>query len=118
MKFLIRVVVNALVLIAMAGMFPNLVFVQNFGVALLTGLILAILNSTIRPFLQLISLPVTVLSFGFFALIINAFMLELATHFVGNQVMIPSAWSVLLVSIVLSIVQSIVFNFLNRNFEL
>lgn len=118
MKFLIKIVVNALVLIAMAGMFPGIITVANFGVALLTGIILAILNSTIRPILQVISLPVTVLTFGIFALIINAFMLELATNFVGNQVYIPSVWGVMLVSIVLSIVQSIVFNFLNRNFSL
>lgn len=118
MRFLIRIIVNALVLAGMAAMFPNMIYLQSFGVALLTGAILAILNSTIKPILQVISLPITFLTFGLFALIINGLMLELATQLVGSKILINGFLSVILIAIMLSLVQSTVFKFLTNNFRL
>lgn len=115
MKFIIKIVVNALVLIALAGMFPHTVFVESFGIALLTGMFIAILNNTIRPILQIFALPISIFTFGIFALIINGFVLELAINLVGSQIQINGFFYVMLVSIILSFVQSAVFKFLNQN---
>lgn len=43
-----------------------------------TALALAVLTITIKPLLKVISLPVTVITFGLFSLIVNAAVLELA----------------------------------------
>lgn len=118
MKFIIKIIVNAVVLIALAGMFPSMITVQSFGFALLTGLFITLVNGTIRPLLQLLALPISFLTFGLFALIINGLTLALAIGFVGNQIVINGFLNVIIVSIVLSFVQSVVFKFLNQNLKI
>ena len=43
------------------------------------GLFLGFVNSLIKPFITIISLPVTLLTLGIFQLVVNSFMLELAS---------------------------------------
>lgn len=52
----------------------------DFGSLLLTALILSLLNATLKPFLKILSLPITILSMGLFSLIINGLVLYLAFH--------------------------------------
>ncbi len=53
------------------------------GASLLAAaLVLGLLNSLVKPLLLLISLPFVILTFGFFVLIINAFLLLLAAKLV------------------------------------
>lgn len=115
MRFIIKILINSAVLIALAGMFPNMVYVDNFGVALLAGMFIAVFNGTIRPILQIIALPISLLTFGLFSLLINGVILEIAINMVGNQIQISGFLNVVLTSIVLSFVQTAVFNFLNNN---
>lgn len=117
MRFVIKVIVNALVLIALAGLFPKMIFVGSFGIALLTGLIIAILNGTLRPLFQFLALPFTILTFGIFALIVNGFVLEMAVSFVGQQIQINGFFNMVLVAMILSFVQSTVFNYISQNFN-
>ncbi len=46
---------------------------------LVSGAILAVLNWSIKPILQILSLPVTIITLGIFYLVINAFIIELAS---------------------------------------
>ena len=50
--------------------------------ALAAAFILGIVNAVVRPILILLTLPLTVFTFGFFLLIINGLMLGLASYFV------------------------------------
>ena len=80
------------------------------SLAILAAL-LALLNYFIRPLLQLISLPITCLTLGIFALIVNVLVLYLA-GWIGNSLFntglfISSFWSALGASIVVSIVTAI-----------
>lgn len=49
--------------------------VKNFYSALLAALVLGLVNAVIRPLLILLTLPVNILTLGFFTLVINALML-------------------------------------------
>lgn len=49
---------------------------------MLAALILGLINAFIRPLLWALTWPLTVLSFGLFALLINAFMIQLTAHLV------------------------------------
>jgi len=51
---------------------------------LLAALVLGVINAFIRPLLWLLTLPLTVLTFGLFALVINALMLKLAAAMVDG----------------------------------
>jgi putative membrane protein len=68
-------------------MVPHLVSgvqIDSFGTALAAAAILGILNILIRPLLVLLTLPLTLISLGFFILIINGLIFELAGKLVGG----------------------------------
>jgi putative membrane protein len=70
--------------------------------------VFAVLNAFIKPILQIISLPITILTFGIFALIVNTGVLYLA-KWVGNGLLnvsfvIDDFGSAFLASIVISLV--------------
>jgi len=70
---------------------------------LCASLILGVLNAVLRPFLTIISLPLVVLTFGVFYLVINAVLL----YFVGDLVagfFVADFWAAFKGGIVISIV--------------
>ena len=58
--------------------------VSSFYIALITALILGLVNALIRPFLVLVTLPVTILTLGLFVLVINALLFWFVSSFVGG----------------------------------
>ena len=69
-------------ILIIAYLFPSIMRVDGFMGALVASFILGIVNAVIRPILILLTLPLTVFTFGFFLLIINGFMLGLVSYFV------------------------------------
>ena len=55
---------------------------KSTGDLLLAAFILGLVNAFIRPLLLVLTWPLTVLSFGLFALLINAFMIQLTSELV------------------------------------
>jgi len=49
---------------------------RSFGDLLLAAMVLGIFNATIRPLLWLLTLPLTVLTFGLFTLLVNALIIN------------------------------------------
>jgi putative membrane protein len=99
---LIRWIVTTLAVLVVPHVISG-VHVQGLGTALAAGAILGILNAIVRPVLILLTLPLTIVSIGFFIFVINALLFELAAAVVpGMQV--DSFWSALFASIVVSIV--------------
>jgi putative membrane protein len=99
---IIRLVLNAVALIAVAYVVPG-IHVYGIGGALLSALILGIVNAVIRPILLIVSLPLEVLTLGLFVLVINALLFWFvgALH-VGLYVdgFWPAFWGALVMSIV------------------
>ena len=73
MKLLLRWLLNAVTLIAIAYYLPG-VAVAGFYAALITALILGLVNAVIRPVLLLLTLPINVLTLGLFTFFINGLM--------------------------------------------
>ncbi|MGL4654429.1 MAG: phage holin family protein [Sarcina sp.] len=71
------------------------------------AVVLMIVNLIIRPILQLISLPITILTFGIFALVINVLMILLASALVPG-ITIHGFFSALLISIGIAVLTSLV----------
>ncbi|KRN94420.1 phage holin family protein [Pediococcus stilesii] len=117
MRFWQRVLINGILFIALTGFFQNSgsFYVSNMWIALVASLILAILNASIRPILQIISLPITLLTLGLFSIVINALMLEMTSAFVGsNNFHFSSFGMTMLISIILSICNAIISNHLTN----
>ncbi len=85
----------------------------------LVALVIALLNMTIKPILQLIGLPITVISLGVFYLVINTILLYLAGA-ISNALfdtgfVIASFGSGFVASIVISLVSALMNAVLGNN---
>jgi putative membrane protein len=86
--------------------------ISGFFSALLVALFLGIVNALVRPFLILITLPITILTLGLFTFVINAVLVLLASGVVrGFEV--KGFWTAMLFSIVLSVIQYLLNKILN-----
>ena len=81
MRLLLHWLLNALTLMIVAHLVPGFV-VRGSLAALVAALVIALINVTLGAFLKLITLPVSVITFGLFLLVINALMLKLAAALV------------------------------------
>ena len=70
--------------IGVAGSLLPGIQLDGAGAAILTALLLGLINVTIRPVLLILTLPLTLLTFGAFALVINGAMFALAARFVDG----------------------------------
>jgi putative membrane protein len=77
--------------------------VKGLGSALIAAAILGIMNALVRPVLILLTLPLTIVTLGFFILIINALLFELAGAIVPG-LHVESFWSAFWASMIVSIV--------------
>ncbi|TAK03896.1 phage holin family protein [Patescibacteria group bacterium] len=81
MSLILRWILNALALIVIANVVPGF-GVDGFYAALVAALVLGLVNALIRPLLFILTLPVTVLTLGAFAFVINALMIWLTSTIV------------------------------------
>ncbi|MHB1921015.1 MAG: phage holin family protein [Chitinophagaceae bacterium] len=105
MKFLFKILVMALAAIVSSYLLPG-VHIANFTTALVFAAVLALLNVLLKPILIILTLPITVLTLGFFLLVINALMILVASHFVRG-IYVEGFWWALFFSILMSIISSI-----------
>jgi putative membrane protein len=103
-KALLQMMVTALALLIGDYLMSSVQFKEPW-VAIVTALILGLLNTFLKPLLIMLTIPVTVFTLGLFLLVINAFMLMIADHLVDGFY-IESFTSALLLSIFLSLVNS------------
>ena len=73
MKLLLIWFLNALALLTVAYVLPG-ISVDGFTAALVAALILGLINTLLRPLLILLTLPVTVVTYGLFILVINGML--------------------------------------------
>jgi putative membrane protein len=82
MRFLIKFILSALSIMGIAYLLPQ-IYVSNFQYALITALVLGLLNTFVRPVVKFLTLPITLVTLGLFLLVINAGMILLADYFLG-----------------------------------
>ncbi|MCF7852785.1 MAG: phage holin family protein [Simkaniaceae bacterium] len=79
MFFLIRLLITTGVIILTAHVIPGLI-VPSYLDALIFGIILGLINATIRPVLVFLTLPISIITLGLFTLVINGFTFWLAAE--------------------------------------
>ena len=95
-----------------ARLVPGFV-VRGFGTALIAAVVIGFINGTIGFLLKIVTLPLTILTFGIFWLLINALMLKLAALFVpGFEVhgLWPAFWGGLILSLLNMAVRPVLKN--------
>jgi putative membrane protein len=110
MMFIIRLVLNALALIVVANVIPG-ISIQSFPYALLAAFVIGLVNALVRPLLEILSLPITILTLGLFSLVINALMFALAAWLTPGFTVMgfgPAFWGGLLYAVLATVISWIV----------
>jgi putative membrane protein len=81
MRFLLRVVLNTVAVLLAARIIPG-IFVASPTAAVLAGIVLGVINATIKPVLIVLTLPFTLLTLGLFIFLVNAVCLALVAWLV------------------------------------
>jgi len=108
MNLIIRILVTAFLVMVIAHFMPG-VSVASFTTSVIVAVVLGLLNIFIKPILVLLTLPVTIVTFGLFLLVINALIILLCTKIVGGFA-VDGFLTAIFFSIILSILQSILFS--------
>ncbi len=112
MRFLIRIIVIAAVSFGLAHVLPG-IHIDTFWTAIVFAVVLAILNTFVKPLIILLTLPVTILTLGLFLFVINALVVLIASKFVNGISIASFGWA-LLFSLILSLVTSVLERELER----
>lgn len=113
MRFVLQWLVSTLAIIITAYLLPG-VSVAGFFAALVTALVVGLVNAIVRPVLILLTLPLNVLTLGLFTLVINALLIMLAAVIVPGFA-VQGFWWALLFGIVLAIVNFALSPLLNSS---
>ncbi|HPU35363.1 MAG TPA: phage holin family protein [Bacillota bacterium] len=81
MSWLLTLLLNSLALLIADALVPGF-RIEGIFSAFLAALVLGLVNTFIRPVLILFTLPITILTLGFFIIIINAFVFIIASWIV------------------------------------
>lgn len=80
---ILRLLISGAFVILIAWITPG-VEIRDFGSALVVAAVLAILNYFVRPIMVILTLPITLITFGLFIWVINALMVYLTSSIVSG----------------------------------
>lgn len=113
MKLILKLLLTALVVVVLAKILPG-VHVEGYGSAIIVAIVIALLRMLVKPILVILTLPITIVTFGLFLLIVNAIIILMADYFVGGF-QVATIWWALLFSLLLSLFQSVLFSLLKED---
>jgi len=90
--FILRALISALGLWIATRWVPG-IRIDTAGTLVLAGLLLGVVNAIVRPILVILTLPITILSLGFFLLIVNTAMLALVAGLLPGFHIYGGFWS-------------------------
>jgi len=105
MNILIRLFITAIVAFLLTKILPGVHF-DGFTGAVIFAIVLGVLNLILKPILSLFGLPLTIITLGFFALVINAIIILVADYFIDSM-KVDGFWWAFIFSIALSIITSL-----------
>lgn len=102
MKLIIRLAVNVFALLVVEYLVPGFILTDLWA-AIIAAVVIGVVNTFIKPVLQLIALPISILTFGITAFFINVLLLWLTSMFVPGFE-ITGFQTAIIASLVLSLV--------------
>ncbi len=102
MRFLLKLLVTSLAVYFGAKLIPGVVL-EGFPTAILVALLIGFLNAFLKPILVILTIPITLVTFGLFLLVINAVIIMLADYALTGF-SVPSFIKAVLFSIIVSVI--------------
>src|SRR3989344_2931255 len=104
MKLFISWLISTLAIVITAYLLPG-ISIAGVVPALVLAIVLGVINTFIRPILLILTLPLTIITLGLFALILNTLLIMLAAAVVPG-VAVSGFLSALLFGIILALISS------------
>lgn len=102
---------SALSIVIVAQLIPGFQ-VRGFGTALIAAVVIGLVNATIGIVVKLLTLPLTIVTFGLFLFVVNALMLLFASALVPGFVVagfLPAFFGAVVLMIINSVLRQLVF---------
>jgi len=102
---------SALSLLIVAQVVPGFQ-VRSFGTALVAALVIGLINSTLGLLLKLLTLPLTIVTFGLFLFVINALILRMTSGLVAGfyvESFGPAFVGAIVLAVVTTVLRHLVF---------
>lgn len=106
MGFIIRVLVTALAVWVADYFLEGVRISSDVKTIIIVALVLALLNTFVKPILVILTIPVTIVTLGLFLLIINALMVKWADSLIEGFT-VEGWWSAILFSLIVSVVSAL-----------
>lgn len=113
MNFILQILISTLAVLTTGALLPGVEVKDPFS-GIIVALVLAFLNSFLKPLMVIFTLPITVASLGLFLIVINACLIMMADGLIGEGFEVDSFWWAIIFSFVLSIITSIFESIKNR----
>ncbi|MCM3760648.1 phage holin family protein [Alkalihalobacillus oceani] len=107
MRWLIGLLINAVILIGISYLFEGFEL-SGFAAAIIASFLLSIVNAIVKPILIVLTLPITILTLGFFLFVISAFTLLLTAALMGDAFMISGFGTAIVAAILIALIQTFV----------
>ena len=113
MGFIIKILITAVAAFVAAYFLPG-VDIADIKTTIIVALVLALLNTFLKPILVILTIPITIITLGLFLLIINAIIVKLADYFIHGFTV--QGWvSAILFSLIVSVVSYILAKIVDRD---
>ena len=107
LDLLISLLINSIAIFAIGSVLTG-VRINSYGTAVWVAVLLALVNAIVRPVVAFLSIPLIVITFGLFIFVVNTLMLMLVDYIVDG-LEIENFWWALLFSLLLSLVNMLIF---------
>lgn len=111
--FLIQWTITAIALWASSHVFAGIKF-SDTQALIISALLLGFVNAIVKPLLIVLTLPLTLVTLGFFLLVINAMMIQLVAWLVKGFT-VSGFWTAFFASIFISLLSFLIGAFLTDN---
>ena len=108
MRFVAYVIATIVATLALGTISPRLIEFDRAESVLLFAVVLGFINAFIKPVVNLLTLPLSCLTFGLFAIVVNAALFWLGAY-ITPDVEVPEWWGALIGSVLVSVASGIIF---------
>ena len=113
-SLLINLSVYTLVLAVTSGWFSGVYLDGLFG-AFQSAVVMSILNVILKPILVILTLPLTILTFGLFYIVVNGILLLVADYIMGPTFEIYSFSTAILAAVFISLLRLLINQYVLKN---
>jgi putative membrane protein len=111
-RFIAYVVATVVATLVLGTISDRFITFDRAETVLLFAVVLGVINAVIKPVVKLLTLPITCLTFGLFAIVINMFLFWLGAYL--TPILEVSWWGALVGSILVSIATGLIFTVLDE----